>query len=108
MRRLSLGVFAASGTLLLTALNIVGSAVIGGNIEYASTISESLKPLGYSALGSLTALIFTEIGSHPETPNLGHPHSKSNYLQSAFAMILSVGLLWLIIGAFRLITSVAV
>lgn len=106
-RRLALGIFAVSGTLLLTAFNIVSNAIISDKSEYAALVAEAFRPLAYSALGSLVALIFIEVGAHEETPSDGHPHSKSNYLQSAFAMILTVGLGCLIYGAFKLTTSVS-
>lgn len=107
-RRLSLGLLAASGALLFTALNLVGAGVSSDNIEFASRVSSSTWPLASSALASLIALICTEVAGHENTPDKGHPHSRPNYLQTAFALLVVSGLGQLLYGTWTLLSAASV
>jgi len=98
----------AAGALLFAALDLVGVGLSIDDRMYAAKISKSLAPLAASALAGLMALIWAEIAAHPETPPEGHPHSTSNYLQSAFAMLIVFGLGGLLFGAYRLISAATI
>ncbi len=106
--RISVGLLAAAGAMLFAALNLVGAGVSASNIAFAESISGALIPLTYSAAFSLLSLIFTEVAAHPSTPTEGHPHSKSNYLQSAFVFIALNGLGGLLWGTVKLIDAASV
>lgn len=107
-RQLSLGLLAASGALLFTALNLVGAGISGGDTVFASKVSSSTWPLASSALASLIALICAEIAGHENTPEKGHPHSRPNYLQTAFALLVVSGLGQLLYGAWMLLSAASV
>ena len=107
-RRLSIGLLAAAGALLFAALDLVGVGISANDKTYAAKISASVSPLAFSALAALIALIAAEVAEHPDTPSEGHPHSKSNYLQTAFAMLLVLGLGNLIWGGYILISAAVV
>ena len=105
-RRFALTLLAATGALLFKAIDLVGAANIAGQTAYAEQIAESLSPLSYGFGYGLIALVFVELAAHPSTPATGHPHSVSNYLQSAFALIVVAGLVLLVFGAIVLIHGV--
>ena len=107
-RRLSYSLLAGSGALLLAALQLVGAGVSSGNIVYSSKISESVIPLAGSTFMGFLALVFTELAAHPNVPVKGHPHSKENYLQSAFVYLGIIGAGLLIYGGFKLISAAVV
>src|ERR1051325_8068156 len=107
-RRLALGLMAAGGAFLFAALHLIGAGISGGNKEYAAKISASVWPLAQSMLFGLMALISTELAAHPSTPRRGHPHSKPNYLQTAFALIAAAGLGYFLYGAWLLLENATV
>ena len=104
-RRLALGLFATSGAILLTSINLAGSAIVGGNADFASKVILSIWPLAMCAFFSLISFIFAELAAHPKTPETGHPHSKPNYLQSAFVFLTTLCLTSLLYGTYKLITA---
>jgi len=107
-RRLSVGLLSLAGALLLSSLDIVSGASSSGNMELAASVSGAIQPLVWSAAFAILAFICAELATHKETPETGHPHSKRNYLQTAFAYIAGGGLVWLCWGAFTLIRAVHV
>lgn len=107
-RRLAIGLIAASGALLFAALNLVGAGISGGDTAFAASVSNSIWPLGYSTASAFIALLFAEIADHEATPVTGHPHSKSNYLQTAFVLLAVNGLGWLIYGSARLLSAATI
>lgn len=107
-RRLAIGLTSAAGALLITTLNLIGIAFSADKTAYAAEISESLSGLIVAVGIGLIALIMAEIAEHPDTPIEGHPHSKGNYLQSAFALLGVTGLGGLFYGGFKLISAVSI
>ena len=105
-RRISLGLFAAAGALFLTAVNLAGSATISGNTALTSELAKCTPSLATALLASLVAFVWAELAGHPETPKSGHPHSRENYLQSAFALLIVVGLGSLCVGGYLLAKAV--
>ena len=107
-RRLAISLLSASGALLFSALNLVGAGISAGDKEYAAGISAAVSPLSVSACSGLMALICAEIAAHKDTPAEGHPHSKRNYLESAFVGLSILGLGYLVFGGFKLISAATV
>ncbi|MBX9462816.1 MAG: hypothetical protein KL840_07555 [Aquamicrobium sp.] len=105
-RRMSLGLLAALGAILFAALNLIAAGIAASNLAFAAQVSKAIWPLAYSSLFSLLATIFAEIAAHRSTLKRGHPHSKANYLQSAFAFIGVNGLGGLLVGTFLMIQAV--
>ncbi len=97
-KRLSTGILAINGAMLFTNLNLIGSATVAGKIEYAKAISDPVGKLVLSSIFSILAFIFAEIAERPDTPAEGHPHSKRNYLESAFALLFITGMILIFIG----------
>jgi hypothetical protein len=75
---------------------------------YAAKVSEALWPLVSGAMSGVVSLLFVEIAAHESTPEKGHPHSKRNYLESAFVILAVFGLGQLMFGAFKLLIGAAV
>lgn len=107
-RRLSFGFLTAAGALLFAAFNLIGSGVSGGNKEYAAAVSRCVWPLSMCLLFVLFSIICTEIAEHPSTPEQGHPHSRANLLQTAGTLLVVPALLFLLWGAFSLVTAAQV
>ena len=105
-RRLSTGLLAINGALLLTALNIIGSAVVADQADYAKAISEPVPLLLSSSLAAGLAFLFAEMAGRRETPDEGHPHSKRNYLESAFTILVVSGLLPALWGGTQIVFAI--
>lgn len=104
-RRLAIGLMAIAGSLLFAALNLLGAGISAGDKGYAAGISGAVAPLGLSAATGFIAFICAELADHPATPAEGHPHSKRNYVQTAFALLAVSGLGSLVWGWFVLLTN---
>jgi hypothetical protein len=86
-RRLAGGLVASGGALLLACFGLIGAGVSGGDKAYASGVSGALLPLVLGLLFGIAALVCVELAEHPLTPESGHPHSRPNYLQTAFVFV---------------------
>jgi hypothetical protein len=80
-RRLAVGLLAVSGGLLFSTFDLIGVGISAGDMEYAAAVSRAVGPLSQCTLIALITFAFAEIAAHPSTPELGHPHSKRNYLE---------------------------
>jgi hypothetical protein len=105
-RRLSIGLMATAGALLFAALDLVGVGIAVNDPLFTQNVSKSIIPLAASAGIGLVSLIATEVAEHKSTPRAGHPHSTSNYLQTAFALLVVFGFGHLLFGSFQLISAV--
>lgn len=105
-RRLSLGLVAGASALLFSAFNLIGAGISGGNNIFASEVSASITPISLSVLSGLLSLMFTELADHPKVPAKGHPHSKQNYIESAFVYLVVMGLGTLVYGGYVLISAI--
>lgn len=107
-RRLSISLLAASGALLFAGLNLIGAGVAAGDRAFAAGISEAVSPLSFTLSIGLIAFIMAEIAGNESTPDEGHPHSKRNYLQTVFALLVVAGLGGLIFSSFKLIAAATI
>lgn len=104
-RKLSIALMTSGGAFLFAALNLVGSGVSGGNLDYASKVSQSIFPLFQTILFGFIGFASVQIADHPKTPQLGRFHSKINHLQTGGAIIVVLGIPSLAYGAIRLLVA---
>ena len=107
-RRLSLGLLAVSGGLLFATFDLIGAGISAGDKQYAAAVSRAVGPLSQCALMALIIFAFAEIAAHPSTPEVGHPHSKRNYLETAAALGVVYGVFTLLWGGYTLIGAASV
>ncbi len=105
-RRLSIGIMSVSGALLFATLNLIGVGIAAGDSELVEELSIPKVFLAVSAFFGLLSFICAELAAHESTPAVGHPHSKRNYLESAFAYLAVCALIPLLVGGLMLITAV--
>ena len=104
--RLSLGLLASSGALLLKALDLSWAATLADKQVYAERLVGAVGFLVGGVAAGLFSFFCVEIAEHPVTPVHGHPHSRSNYLETAFALLVVTGLFNFMIGGAMLVFSV--
>lgn len=107
-RRLSVALLTVSGALLLTALNLVAAGISAGDRQYAQGVSQSLAFLLISCGAGVVSFLCAELASDRRTPKTGHPHSVANYLQTAFAILVMVGMVFLVLGTLTLVSKAGV
>lgn len=96
-----------SGAMLVTTINISGSAIISGNTMFAAELGAPMTRLFFATVQAIMGFIWVEIADHPDTPDKGHPHSKTNYLQSAYVLIVAIGSLMLAWGTYGVVTAIS-
>ncbi len=104
-RRLAIALMSASGAFMFAGFQLIGSALEADKLEYASGLAPSMRVL-MMALGSgLAAFVCAELAAHPAVPEEGHPHSKRNYRETAFAIIAIGGILTLATGVVMFVSA---
>ena len=105
-RRLSIGLMVSTSTFLFAAFNLIGAGISANQHIFVLNIKNCVIPLSSGLLWGFISYIFVEISAHKDVPKNGHPHSKINYLESAFVFISILGLGSLLKGVYILIDAI--
>jgi hypothetical protein len=104
-RRLSLALISAAGAFLFAAFQLVGTGIEAGDRAYAAGFNESIRALLVCLAIGFLGFVCSELAGHPAVPEQGHPHSKRNYRETAFALICGAGLLFLVGGVIAFVNA---
>ena len=108
-RRLAIGIMASAGSLLFSALNLIGAAISAHDMAFAKGVSGALLPLSTAACFGLIGFVYAELAAHPFVRRRdGGFFSRKNLLEQAFPMVAVLGLGYLLFGGWRLIGAAMV